>query len=211
MKSQDILLMLKLVSLENSESERNKWLLEARVPIPNDWRGWSSEHMPEVQSEVQPDARYSIRGLAQATGISKSETSASLRRCSEVGLVRSDRNTGHARVNTKGLFEFISYGLKYVFPIRVGQMTKGIPTAAFAPVLVGQLLSAGDHSLVWEDPNGSAYGQRVDPIYKSVPHAVRRDAMLYALLALVDSIRIGHERETALSKKVLERYLGRES
>ncbi|OLH15264.1 hypothetical protein DXO015_11180, partial [Xanthomonas oryzae pv. oryzae] len=76
-----------------------------------------------------------------------------------------------------------------------------------APVLVDRLLSSGQHIYVWEDGYGSAQGQRVEPLYKSVPRAVRRDAELYAMLALVDAIRLGRERESALAGSVLTQYL----
>lgn len=215
MKSQDILLLLKLVSLEISESVRGSSYLLHNVHIPSDWHGWDTEEgldQPEVPFQVLlSDDRYSVRGLEQATGISKSQISSALIRCYDVGLARPDRLTGHPRANTKGLFEFISHGLKYVFPARPGPMAKGIPTAAFAPVLAGQLFAGTDHSLVWEDPSGNALGQRIDPIHKCVPYAVRRDPTLYAMLALVDSIRVGHERESALSRKLLAKYLGRET
>lgn len=211
MKGQDILLMLRLVSLELSETDRKNWM-SSHVHIPDDWRGWeSSQNDGFDQGEPPPDDRYSVRGLAAATGISKSETSAALRRCFQVELVRPDRRTGHPIVNTKGLFEFISFGLKYVFPTGIGQLVKGIPTAAYAPVLSGQLFAGGKHPLVWEDPNGMSFGQRIEPLYKTVPYSVRRDPLLYALLALIDSIRLGHERESALSKTLLARYLGRVS
>lgn len=215
MKGQDILLLLKLVSLEMSETDRGNAYVQRKVHIPDDWQGWNREgriEEPEVPLEVLlSDDRYSVRGLEQATGISKSQISAALHRCYDVGLARPDRLTGHPRANTKGLIEFISYGLKYVFPARPGPMAKGIPTAAFAPVLALQLFAGREHPLVWEDPSGKAVGQRIEPIYKCVPFAVRRDPVLYALLALVDSIRVGQERESALSRKLLGTYLGREA
>lgn len=212
MKGQDILLLLKLVSLEHSEQVEQR--VAEKVSIPNDWRGWASSLPSEPEDFfLLSDDRYSVRGLEHATGISKSEISAALRRCYQVGLARPDRRTGRPRANTKGLLDFISYGLKYVLPAHKGHLTKGIPTAAFAPVLAGQLFAAtgGEHTLVWEDAEGTSYGQRVEPIFKSVTQAVRNDPMLYALLALVDSIRLGSERESALSKKLLQRYLGRDS
>ena len=210
MKSQDILLMLKLVSLERQQS--------APVPkdrgalaIPNDWRGWDPE--PADRHGAEPvaltDDAYSVRALEESTGISKSQVSGSLRRCIDVGLARAELGSGLPRANSRALLEFITHGLKLVFPAQPGPLVRGIPTAHAAPVLAGRLMSAGAHVFVWADASGSLQGQRVEPLYKSVPRAVRRDAQLYAMLALVDAIRLGQERESALAGKLLGQYLGR--
>lgn len=49
---------------------------------------------------------------------------------------------------------------------------------------------------------------RSEPLFKSAPYAVRQDAELYALLALVDAIRIGQPRERNLAIKLLGKHLG---
>lgn len=204
MKSQDILLLLKLVSLGRRISGPNGG---AAKGIPDDWRGWAVAAGAEAGPAPAPEDPYALRALAEATGISKSELSGVLRRCMAVGLAKPDRKTGRPQANTKALNEFIAYGLKYVFPARPGPMVRGIPTAHAAPVLSGRLLSGGDDIYVWEDAEGNAKGQRVEPLFKSVPIAVRRDPELYAMLALVDAIRLGQERESALAKKLLEQHL----
>lgn len=175
MKSQDILLLLKLASLEQ-------------------------------QAETQGDA-YSMRALEEATGISKSEVSSALKRCMAVGLAKADRKTGLPRANSKSLYEFISYGLKYVFPAKPGAITRGVATGHAAPVMSGKLLSAGEHVYVWPDAKGTVSGQGVAPLFKSVPKAIQQDETLYAMLALVDAIRLGNEREASLAKKLLQQYL----
>lgn len=207
MKSQDILLLLKLVSLERQQGAPVPGK-RAELGIPDDWQGWARPSAEEVEMPV-PDAEdaFSVRALEDSTGISKSEVSGSLRRCLDVGLARAERGTGFPRANTRALLGFIANGLKYVFPARSGPLVRGIPTAHAAPVLAGRLMSAGEHIHVWEDAHGSVQGQRVDPLYKSVPRAVRRDPTLYAMLALVDAIRLGQERESALAGKLLAQYL----
>ncbi len=209
MKSQDILLLLKLVSLEHKQLD-----LSAQAPsrlllsIPDDWRGWQSE-VDSEPSRFDPGEWFSMRALEDSTGISKSEVSGALKRCIEVGLAKLERKTYLPRANTKALYEFIVYGLKYVFPARPGAIVRGIPTAHAAPVLAGKLLSAGEFICVWEDAHGKQQGQTVAPLFKTVPLAVRKDAELYAMLALVDAIRIGQEREAGVAKKMLEQYLRR--
>lgn len=175
MKSQDIVLLLKLASMAR-------------------------------QGELPAEA-YSMRALEEATGISKSEVSSAMKRCLAVGLAKADRKTGVPRVNGRALFEFIAYGLKYVFPARPGAMVRGVATAHAAPVLANKLLSAGEQVYVWPDAEGTLSGQGVEPLFKSVTKAIRSDEELYAMLALVDSIRLGNEREASVAKQQLKAYL----
>lgn len=201
MKSQDILLLLKLVSLARAETRPRV------VPANQEAGTVALGDLAESQPPAYAGDPYAVRALEDSTGISKSEVSGGLRRCAEVGLLKADRQTGKPRVNTRNLHEFLSYGLRYVFPARPGPMVRGLPTAHSAPVFADRLFSAGEHIHVWEDAEGSLFGQRIEPLFRTVPQAARRDPDLYAMLALVDSIRIGQEREAALARELLQKYL----
>jgi len=124
-----------------------------------------------------------------------------------VGLAKIERKTGFPRVNVKALTEFIVYGLKYVFPAEVSEISRGIPTLFAAPVLKGKIMSAGNLIYIWPDTRGGYMGQSVAPLYKSVPMAVKLDPCLYEYLALVDAIRLGNAREVEVAKHELERKL----
>lgn len=207
---------MKLVALKRRENDGNSWHRgKGTKALPDDWRDWVED---DVDSDLLQDvrlwlegeqllARYSMRALAAETGISKSQVSLALQRCLEVGLVRKDRKTGVPRTNTRALFDFIVYGARYVFPAKPGEITRGIATAFAAPVLEGQLYSSGELLMVWPDARGNSKGQSIEPLFKSVPYAVRRDRELYAMLALVDAIRLGHPRESKLAARMLEYYL----
>jgi len=207
MKSQDVLLLLKLVSLENQQLALSQPSRAARA-IPDDWQGWEAEAPASASMPGNPDL-FSMRALEESTGISKSEVSGALKRYYEVGLAKPERKTSAPRANTKALYEFIVYGLKYVFPARPGAMVRGIPTAHAAPVLAGKLLSGGEFICVWEDAHGKYQGQAIPPLFRTVPKAVRQDPNLYAMLALVDAIRLGAEREAGVARELLAEYLGR--
>lgn len=183
MKSQDLGLLLKLVCMQRRERA-------------------SSEQ------SILLDQRYSVRALAFETGISKSQVSLALQRNFEVGLAIRDREFGVPRTNTNGLFEFIAYGLRYVFPAKLGAVTRGVATSLAAPVLKGQLISTGEFTPVWSDAQGDTKGQAVVPLFKSVTYAIRKDDELYALLALVDAVRLGQPRERNLAIKMLEQRMG---
>lgn len=176
MKSKDILLLLKLISLECSS--------QARVPD-----------------------NYSVRALAEATGISKSELNQALNRCIAVGLAARERQSGLPRVNRRALLGFLREGVKYVFPARLEAVVRGMPTAFAAPGLTGKVMSAGDLIPVWPDATASQMGQCVEPLYKSAPDAAAKDAKLYKLLALVDAIRLGNARESSVAADMLEQEL----
>lgn len=215
MKSQDILLLLKLVSLHKQEQlvETNAaskaWAL--------DWRDWEDvEERPSITeqlSEKQFDeaeyiaSLYTSRKLETETGISKSQINLALNRCYDVGLAKKDRKLRVPRTNVRALYDFITSGLKYVFPAKPREITRGIATAFAAPVLKDKLMSTGEFIPIWPDAKGNTKGQAVEPLYKSVVHAVRKDPEMYSLLALIDAIRIGQPREVNLAKDLLKQQL----
>lgn len=211
MKGQDIGVLLKLVCLQRHES-----LGKAVATWPHDWKDWQTlEESPlgSTAEELDPDvgiisfSHYTARSLEMQTGISKTQINRSLKHCMDIGLARNDRKLNVPRANTKALMEFIVYGLKYVFPARAGELTRGIATSFAAPVLANQLLSAGEHLLVWSYARGNTMGMKVEPLFKTAPDAARRDPEMYALLALVDAIRLGQPRESNLAAKNLQERL----
>lgn len=210
MKSQDIILLLKLASLYQQEiRSRSEHLGEEERVIS--WEGWEiDEEDSAFRRELKllvPAAfasRYTARGLEKETGIGKSEVNLSLNRCIKIGLAKLDRKTNLPRANLKVLTEFIVYGLKYVFPAQVSELSRGIPTSFAAPVLKGKIMSGGETIYIWPDAKGSNKGQSVQPLYKSVPLAVKKDPLLYEYLSLVDAIRLGNAREASIAKSELE-------
>lgn len=187
MKSQDVVVLLKLASLEDDAKDIG--------------------HEPLPPGLVAGDDPYSVRGLEAALGISKTEVSASIRRSIASGLAIKDRKTDRPTPNRRQLRDFILHGLKFVFPAKPGAMQRGIPTAFAAPVLRGSLHSAGNLICVWPHARAKEMGQSVDPLFKSVPEAAERDTRLYAYLALIDAIRLGNQRESKLAADLLAQKL----
>lgn len=188
MKSQDIVILLKLVSLQ--EQENSSFV----------------DSSGGLEGREEP---YSVRGLGASLGISKTEVSASLKRSIESGLAVKDWKHGRAKPNRRNLYDFISYGLKFVFPAKPGAPERGIPTAFSAPMLKGQLMSGGDDIYVWPYAEGKIRGLSVEPLFKSVPEAARNDKRLYEYLALIDAIRLGRQREINLAAERLKGILKR--
>lgn len=183
MKSQDIYILLKLVCMQQDSS-----------------------NLLSLGTEDFGD-QYSARALSAVLGVSKTEVNASIRRSIDVGMAKKDRESGYPKANKKALLEFIVHGLKYAFPAKPAEITRGIPTAFAAPMLEGKLLSMGDYMYVWPYAKGSEKGQSVQPLFKSIPKAVTDDERLYEYLALVDALRLGNPREANLAAELLEKRL----
>ena len=222
MKSQDILLLLKLVSLARQaqglpavaasaapawQAAPSRLLMQERAP----YLVAAAAGLPQADAAAAMGWQYSVRALGEATGISKSEVSLSLQRSYAARLARIDRKSGLPRVHVDALLEFLVHGLRYVFPVKPGAMARGMATAWAAPVMQGVLHSAGEFCPVWPDEQGEHQGEHqgeaIAPLFKSAPHAAQQDPTLYALLALVDSNRIGLARERNLANQMLEKML----
>ena len=202
-----------MVSLQEQEGQYKQSLNSNNWP--HDWGDWDDSEDPLDIPELAPyqnqeniKARYTARALEQETGISKSQVNLSINHCYDIGLLKKDRHLDVPRVNVRALDEFIAYGLKYVFPAKPVALTRGIATAFAAPVLNEKLMSAGELPFVWSDARGNTKGLAIEPLFKSVTFAIRRDPKMYALLALIDAIRIGQPREANLAKQLLKEQLG---
>ncbi|MBV1909499.1 MAG: hypothetical protein KUG78_09260 [Kangiellaceae bacterium] len=212
MKSQDIVLLLKLISLHghsprvcgtspNIESQ----ILDSQIFDFNE--EWAAD-MDEKRAEpAVGESRFSVRNMAIDTGISKSQISLSLNRCIDIGLAKHDHKSNLPKANASALVEFIAHGIRYVFPAKPGAMARGIPTSFAAPILLGQLMTSGELPPVWPDAKGKVKGVTIEPLHKNINVAIHNDPVLYAMLALTDSVRIGQPRERNLAVKKLDQLL----
>jgi DNA-binding Lrp family transcriptional regulator len=148
-------------------------------------------------------ADRSYADLGKALGMSASEVHAAVRRLVDARLIEPETKA----VRRETLRNFLIHGVPHAFPAKLKEVTRGIPTAWGAPILAGKLSSAENLPPVWPDPEGRVQGSALSPLYSSVPHAARNDAELYALLALVDALRIGRARDRALAEKEITRRL----
>ncbi|NEH33270.1 hypothetical protein [Rhizobium ruizarguesonis] len=178
MKSQDIVILLKLISLQDQEIAKG---------------------MDQLRSESIGGDPYSVRNLEALLGISKTEIAQSIRRSVASGIARKDNIPSEPRPHRRNLFDFIAKGLKFVFPAKLGPLQRGLPTAFAAPMLNGLLVSGGTYDYVWPHARGQQMGQSVEPLFRSVPEAALKDERLYEYLALVDAIRLGNQREAGLA------------
>ncbi len=150
--------------------------------------------------------KLSIRGneekrmvdLAIELGLSQSEISMAMQRLKSSLLVDFE-----GKVLKANILEFLIYGMKYVFPAKLGKVSRGIPTAHSALPISKKINSSKEEAYVWAYSEGKIRGQSVSPLYKSAPFAAMQDKKLHELLALCDSIRIGRVREKKIAEKEL--------
>lgn len=137
--------------------------------------------------------------LAAEIGVSPSTVNRALKRAAEAKLYDPTRR----RLNLHSFEEAVIYGMRFFFaPKRIGE-GRGIPTAWAAPPLSAEIASGEALPPVWPDPKGNARGWSVEPLHPSASIVAQRDPEFYALLALVDAIRLGGNRERELAKKEL--------
>lgn len=154
-----------------------------------------------LKKTTKDGKRLLNKDIAASLKISASEVSEALERCRIAKLI--DRNK--QKVNIMALEEFLVHGLKYVFPVQPESVVRGIPTA-FSATPIKEQISQGNEKYVWAYKNGTERGQRIEPLYKSVPEIINSDTELYELLVIVDTLRIGKTREIEIAKVELKKY-----
>ena len=182
MKSQDIVVLFKLVSLHTEFFHENSFEKEL-LYLDNELSDWDENEFSYKEPSLLPEyinRRFSVRSLENETGISKSQISLSMKRMEDVGLLKIDRKLGLPKTNAKALLEFIAYGISYVYPAKEGALSRGIATSVAAPVLQGKLMSSGELSPVWPYAEGKTKGLAVTPLHPNVDKAIQKDNRMYA-------------------------------
>ena len=109
-------------------------------------------------------------------------------------------------VNGEACIEFLTHGLKYVFPAELGPQTVGIPTSYARPGFNFIKHDAGDIH-VWPHPDGKVKGASLLPLYQTLPQACLQDESLYSLASLVEMIRVGRAREQKIAADKLKKLI----
>jgi len=154
---------------------------------------------------ANPDAKWSQRQLAESLCISLAETNAGLKRLVEAGLLRKTKESQFLPIIVAAE-EFLINGLKYLIPGRLGEYTRGVPTAVGAPLFRDKIALGEDPIPVWPDAQGRQRGVALNPIHPAVPKALRKapDQAFYELLVLIDAIRSGRARERNMAIQLLK-------
>ena len=142
--------------------------------------------------------------ISESLGISQAEVSVAMER-NRIARLVDDSKT---RINVLSFKDFLIHGVRFCFPVRPGGIVRGVSTASSASV-VSEVISTNGEVFVWGDPSGEVRGQSIIPLYSGAVVASRKDPDLYALLVIVDTLRIGGAREREIAIEKLDYYLDR--
>ncbi len=151
-----------------------------------------------------PPASYA--DLAASLGLNASEVHTAVQRAIQAQLLQDTAHDALAknsrlaniRIHRQNLLEFTVYGAKYAFAAETTSTTVGVPTSHSAPVFSG-VFAPGSDDWVWPFATGSCKGVGLLPLHPCVPTAALADMQLYAVLALLDALRVGRARERKLA------------
>jgi hypothetical protein len=149
------------------------------------------------------DRPWTVRELEVATTIPKSSVQRALERLAESDLIGRDGRT--ARITqTK---EFLLHGLRYVFPARLGAVTRGVPAAWGAEPLAEEIGQSGDAVPVWPHATGPVRGPALEPLHRTAVNLRATDPRLADAVVLVDGIRGGDARVRGVASRLLAGWL----
>lgn len=148
------------------------------------------------------DGVFKMKDVALTLNISQSEVSESINRSHIAGLI----DTKTKLVFRYSLYEFLVFGLRYVFPILPGPVVKGIPTAHSGPPL-NTIIKSDDDQYVWKSSEGTLRGMAIEPLYSTLPSISVQHPKFYEVLCLIDALRIGKVREVNLARDLLRERL----
>jgi len=213
LKPQDVLILIKLISIENQHQVFKDYYKEAQIE-------WDKLEDEKLDIFLELSAFYdslSIRGLAEAVVISKSEVSESLKRLIKIGLLLITSNSPFKRLdlvemqwktNRKALINLIIYSFQYFFYTEPSLIDIGIPTVFHNKKLSESLSYSSSLPYIWPAQSyKSVSGLAVQPLYKSVPYVALDDNFIYEVFCLIDIFRVGSPREKKIAEKLLREYL----
>lgn len=222
LKNQDLLVALKILSYEESDSTDSSLTIELQgkawlhlkhdtekiskfdmekeeLVVADDLADFDTSELLAIdtflhETESELNNKWTYRKLAKQLFISLSEANQAVKRCISAGLLFRVGSRS-IRVNRPVLCNFIRYGVGVAFYAEHGRIVRGIPTSYAAPVFKNLIASSDNTPPVWPCARGTVRGVAIAPLYKSVSKAVMIDSWLYRQLAMVDIFRIGTARE----------------
>ncbi|WP_454781685.1 hypothetical protein [Legionella sp. WA2022007384] len=152
---------------------------------------------------------WSQNSIAFELCLSPSQINSAFKRLVIAGLITPYHPPNKPQPIIQACGEFFTHGLKYIFPAKLGEIARGIPTSYAAPSLNKQIVAGNDPIPVWPYGEGSERGVALKPLYSSVPQSVMQhpDPLFYDLLTLIDAIRSGRVREKQLAIQKISQLL----
>ena len=157
----------------------------------------------------QGDRSWSQNSVAFELCLSPSQINSAFKRLVGAGLITPYRPPNKPQPIIQACEEFFIHGLKYIFPAKLGEIARGVPTSYSGPSLKDQIAMGNDPIPVWPYGEGEVRGVALKPLYSSVPESVIKhpDPLFYNLLTLIDAIRSGRAREKQIAIQELSKIL----
>lgn len=155
------------------------------------------------------DKNWSQNSLAYELCLSPSQINSAFKRLVSAGLITPYNPPNKPEPIIKACEEFFIHALKYVFPAKLGEIARGVPTSYSGPSLKLQIISGSDPVPVWPYGEGEVRGLALKPLYSSVPESVSKhpDPLFYDILTMIDAIRSGRAREKQIAIQKLSEIL----
>ena len=155
--------------------------------------------------------KWAYAGLAESLLLSASETNAAVKRSIHCGLMRHALGTeSNPQPVAAALLEFLTHGIRFVFPAQAGGLVRGVPTGFAAPGLGGLMTDADEPAAVWPWAQGNYRGFSLEPLFRRAPEAALGDPRFHAYLSLVDVLRQPSARGRNVAAMKLEAMMGRD-
>ncbi len=158
---------------------------------------------------TQKGTSSSQNSIASELCLSPSQVNSAYKRLVLAGLLTPYVPPDKPQPILQACVEFFIHALKYVFPAKLGELARGIPTSYAGPSLKDQIITGHDPIPVWPYGEGEERGVALKPLYPSVPESVIKypDPLFYDLLTLIDAIRSGRAREKQIAAQKLSALL----
>jgi hypothetical protein len=152
---------------------------------------------------------WSQNSIAFELCLSPSQINSAFKRLVVAGLITPYHPPNKPQPIIQACEEFFTHGLKYIFPAKLGEVVRGVPTSYAAPSLNEEIIAGNDPIPVWPYGEGNERGVALKPLYHSVPESVIKhpDPLFYDLLTLIDAIRSGRARERQIAIQKISQLL----
>lgn len=146
---------------------------------------------------------WTFRELAGWLGVPHASVQRALGRAEVAGLYEG----GLRRVQRPNLEEFLVHAVRFVAPVRLGELVAGVPAAWAAEPVKRRIRESGELPPVWPAAGGSVRGQAFAPLHPAAVEASAASPALGELLAVVDCLRGGDVRVRSVAAGLLAERL----
>ena len=144
----------------------------------------------------------SQKEIGDSLKLSQAEISHALKTMDQIGLI----NLTTKKINKLAVMEFITHGLKYLYPIEKKGTGRGILIGPSSSTFKGKVQS-DEYNYIWPDPNGESKGIVVTPLLPELS-SIKGNEVLFTYLNVIEIFRgLGGVRHVQEAQKILKDIL----